>query len=166
MYFPGFPITKKHIAHLEHRIHQTLTSAGPFFIIQGLEKELKKAKDGLKKQHEINKKIHDDLEEQLNKAQEELNDDMDHETKYPMEATAKGKKIMKKRAKVVRKLEKKLDKHRGTDMETKWHDLIHHIKKKVSVFFLLFFSSYSLISYNTVPLPLPLPFPLPLLSYS
>tara|TARA_B100000795_G_C22667444_1_gene386549 strand:- start:188 stop:754 length:567 start_codon:yes stop_codon:yes gene_type:complete len=49
----------------------------------------------------------------------------------PYLATSKGKKIIAKRKKNVEKLATKLDKHRGKDTETKWVDLIHHIKKKI-----------------------------------
>ena len=68
--------TEKHIEHIEHQIHRVLTQAGPFFIIQSLEKDLTKAKQDLKDQHVKNKKKHDELEAKVQEAEKIASEEM------------------------------------------------------------------------------------------
>ena len=63
--------------------------------------------------------------------QEKAEEEIDPSTNLPLEATKKGKHIIKQRKNIVKKLEKKIDQHLGTDIEGPWMDQIHSMKRKV-----------------------------------
>ena len=122
---------KKHLDHVKHAIHKILTNAGPFFIIQAFEKEMKHSKTCMQEAMKMHAQQLQVLEEQHAIAQEEAEEEIDPQTNLPFEATKKGKQIIKKRKNNVIKLEIKIDKHLRLDIEGPWMDRIHHMKRKV-----------------------------------